>query len=267
MNSTMTRGTILKRDGTRFAGPVGCVQINQAFKVPPLRTSWKSNCEFGAWIVSRVRAKTVVDLGVDWGYSSFAFALPRGLGHTVFAVDIFLKEQCTQDATVLRAAARLGLNATVEVVPRLFHVARETFDAPVDVLHVDGTHRLPDVARGVRFTRGMRCPSAPAQVRYDYDEWSSLVPRTGVVLFHDVDANPGKSLFLSLDGFKYVLGEWQLGVLTQDGDLYADVARRWPGTPLERRVVPLDPAKFKLDGARMQGSVQHTCRNPAKQGH
>ena len=104
-------------------------------------------------------------------------------------------------------------------------------------------------------------------MRYDYDEWSSLVRRTGVVLFHDVDANPGKSLFLSLDGFKYVLGEWQLGVLTQDADLYADVARRWPGTPLERSVVPLDPAKFKLDGARMQGSVQHTCRNPAKQGH
>ena len=60
----------------------------------PLISAWRDNCAFATWLVERMGASVTVDLGVDWGFSSFCFAAAEhGI---VYSVDVFAKAHCSQ---------------------------------------------------------------------------------------------------------------------------------------------------------------------------
>ena len=44
-------------------------------KLASIPTAWGGHKNFATWLVSRLKAQTIVDLGVDFGYSTFCFAL------------------------------------------------------------------------------------------------------------------------------------------------------------------------------------------------
>ena len=50
-------------------------------------TAWRGHKNFAIWLASRLQAETIVDLGVDFGYSTFCFAL-ASTGH-VYGIDSF----------------------------------------------------------------------------------------------------------------------------------------------------------------------------------
>lgn len=50
-------------------------------------TAWTGHRQFAEWLVKFVNPKVIVDLGVDYGYSTFSFAIPR-IGH-VYGIDNF----------------------------------------------------------------------------------------------------------------------------------------------------------------------------------
>ena len=45
-----------------------------------IATAWRGHKNFAVWLASRLQAETIVDLGVDFGYSTFCFAL-ASTGH------------------------------------------------------------------------------------------------------------------------------------------------------------------------------------------
>lgn len=50
-------------------------------------TGWTDHITFAQWIVKRKNPAVIVDLGVDFGYSTFCFALPQ-IGK-VYGIDSF----------------------------------------------------------------------------------------------------------------------------------------------------------------------------------
>jgi hypothetical protein len=51
-------------------------------------TAWYGHRKFAENLVRFLNPKVIVDLGVDWGYSTFSFAIPR-IGHT-YGIDNFV---------------------------------------------------------------------------------------------------------------------------------------------------------------------------------
>ena len=50
-------------------------------------SAWKDNTDFAVKLVETFNPKVIVELGVDYGYSSFCFAYPK-IGH-VYGLDWF----------------------------------------------------------------------------------------------------------------------------------------------------------------------------------
>lgn len=184
-------------------------------------TAWRGHCWFAMWLVNRLRPSVVVDLGVDFGYSTFCFAAP---GHgVVYAVDIFGSDteqgghgqrssdhfrHVVERQQLLRHT--LGID-NAQLMPGSFEAAAKTFSQwqwPIDILHIDGLHTF-------------------AAVAHDYETWRPLLRKEGpwVVLFHDIGAFPEvRRFFDSLPGHKHsFMHSAGLGVLASDADLLSDV--------------------------------------------
>jgi hypothetical protein len=191
-------------------------------------SAWRGHGWFAIWLVNRVQPETVVDLGVDWGYSSFAFAAP-GYG-TVFAVDSFqqnydktpiskdilpplpLHDAFLSRQHALRAA--VGIDNVISM-PGTFEQAAAVFRRNrwgIDILHIDGVH-------------------TSTAVKQDFEVWSPFLRAGGVVLFHDIgSAKAVRRAFAGLPssaGQKLAfLHSGGLGVLTQNTSIMNDI-RAW----------------------------------------
>ena len=164
----------------------------------------------------------IVDLGVDFGFSTFCLAAP-GYG-TVYSVDSFTSStsagghgkrpedhfaQVEKRKQELRKAVCID---NVQLMRGTFAAAADTFRQwqwSVDLLHIDGLH-----------TR--------AAVKEDFETWHRYLRKGGpwVVLFHDIGSFPSvRSYFQSLQGgfkfmFKHSAG---LGVLASSKELIHDI--------------------------------------------
>ena len=114
-----------------------------------------------------MQPKVIVDLGVDYRFSSFTWAR-EGIG-TVYGIDSFEGDpeagfRDTLDL-VLKQAERLELK-NLELIKGYFSDVADTWDKPIDILHIDGRHRYEDV-------------------KEDYENWSRFVRPGGIILLHD----------------------------------------------------------------------------------
>jgi hypothetical protein len=130
---------------------------------------WKGHRKFAEWLVTQVKPEVTVDLGVDWGFSTFCFAMPR-IGH-VYGVDTFEGDQFTGGnhgsyEYVLNKQEKLIMKDNVTFIKGLFDEVAKTWDKQIDILHIDGDH-------------------AYESVKHDYETWSPFVKENGVILFHD----------------------------------------------------------------------------------
>ena len=173
-------------------------------------TGWKDHITFAQWIVKRKNPEVIVDLGVDWGYSTFCFALPE-IGH-IYGIDSFEGDEHagihnTYDY-VLEKQKELQLD-NITFIKGYFNEVAETWNKPIDILHIDGFHTYE-------------------AVKNDYETWSKFVKDDGIILFHDTMVFDRKfgvhKLFskinLSKTNFKFSYG---LGVISKDQDLINEI--------------------------------------------
>ena len=179
-------------------------------------TAWRGHRNFANWLVTVTRPKLIVDLGVDYGFSTLAFAEP-GIG-TVIGIDTFEGDEHCGSRDTLQAAIdnrnRLGRNNVI-LLRGWFHEINKHWVEPIDILHIDGRHKYEDV-------------------KTDYDMWCSFMRGSGVVLFHDTNVNSNsysfgvKEFFDNLPGPKFnFLNSYGLGVSSQDSSLIAWIADTW----------------------------------------
>lgn len=145
------------------------VRINA---VKNILSAWSGHFDFARWAVKRLQATTIVDLGVDYGFSTFSFALD-GIG-TVYGVDWFEGDahagfrDCYKE--VLNTKNTLGFD-NVRIIKADFNALAKTWNIPIDILHIDGLHTYE-------------------AIKNDYLTWRPFVREGGLIMFHDTLSFP-----------------------------------------------------------------------------
>jgi hypothetical protein len=134
-------------------------------------TAWYGHRQFAENLVRFLNPKVIVDLGVDWGYSTFSFALPR-IGHT-YGIDNFVGDDFvgTDELRkkynfVTMKREKLHLQDNLTLIEGDFNEVAQTWDKTIDILHIDGSHKYEDIKR-------------------DFETWSKFVTDNGIILLHD----------------------------------------------------------------------------------
>ena len=150
--------------------------IPSGWNYPP-----KSHREFVEWLINRIKPEITVELGVDYGYSSFLMALCQNnpvYGIDCFDVSVHGPREDDDYQFVMSVKEKLGLD-NLEIIKGYFDDVAKTWDKEIDLLHIDGLHDYENC-------------------KNDCDTWAPLVKEDGVILFHDTVSNPdGAGLFFS----------------------------------------------------------------------
>ena len=174
--------------------------------------TWRDHRLFADWLIRRKEPETVVDLGVDYGYSTFCFALP-GIGH-VYGIDSFEGDEHagvkkTYDF-VLKKKDELELD-NVTFIKGFFDDVVKTWNKQIDILHIDGLHTYE-------------------AVKNDFEKWTPFLKENGVILMHDtmVEGFGVKDFFkeitLPKTNFKHCNG---LGVVSKDINLINEINKNF----------------------------------------
>jgi predicted O-methyltransferase YrrM len=146
---------------------MGCDQITT--EKP---SAWTGHREFASWLVNKMKPEVIVDLGVDYGHSTFYLAAP-GIGQ-VFGVDSFEGDNHAgiRDTYeyVLTTKEKFGFD-NITVIKGLFDDVAKTWNQPIDLLHIDGLHTYD-------------------AVKNDYETWKKFLKEDSVIIFHDTVSFP-----------------------------------------------------------------------------
>lgn len=129
--------------------------------------NWEGHRAFAEWIVRKLNPKTIVDLGVDYGYSSFCFSLPN-IGN-VYGIDSFEGDNHAGKRDtyeyVLSKKKELELD-NLTIIKGYFDDVVKTWDKQIDILHIDGLHTYE-------------------AVKNDFETWIRFLNPNGIILMHD----------------------------------------------------------------------------------
>ena len=183
-------------------------------------SAWLSHAPFAFWLVSKLRPRSFVELGVGYGFSYLTFcqAVSRlDLSTRCFGVDHWKGDEHagSYPPDVLDTLKSYHDKKYL----RFSTLVRSTFDdvAPafeadsIDLLHIDGMHSYE-------------------AVKHDFDTWRSKLSRRGVVIFHDTNVREGgfgvyrlwNELAAIYPSFEFIHGHG-LGILGVGEDLPADL--------------------------------------------
>ena len=168
-------------------------------------TAWADHLFFVAEAVRHFEPQVIVDLGVDEGYSSFAFGthnIGKIYGIDSFAGDEHIGEKSTYDKVMnvySQIQADYGVN-NIEFIKGFFNDVAQTLDKKIDFIHIDGLHTYDAVSE-------------------DFNTWSPFCTSNTVFFFHDVMSFPytvGR-FFEGLEGYKFIRPQSNgLGVYSQN---------------------------------------------------
>lgn len=175
-------------------------------------SAWVGHEEWAISLVEAVRPTVTIDLGVDYGFSTFSFAYPK-MGH-VYGIDWF-----KGDRNAGFRNTYYSVMGTYEQLKQGFGINNITFiasdfrDAAVDlkkkldaadIIHIDGEHSYESVSQ-------------------NFHDFSAFFHEETVVLFHDTLSFPGTvgRFFQELDGFKLNRKEAHgLGIWTRSETMF-----------------------------------------------
>lgn len=187
-------------------------------RIQHLLSAWKGHEDFAVDLVKKVKPNVTVDLGVDYGFSTFALALPN-IG-TVYGIDWFQGDQYAGERDtfkeVMTELKQLKLDNVV-ILKDDFSKLAKRWKLPIDILHIDGDHDYESVKK-------------------NFEEWAPFVKPTGVILIHDTESFKDKvgrfyAEISDTEYFKYnFLHSHGLGVLTKDKLVFGWVSERAIGT-------------------------------------
>lgn len=166
-------------------------------------SAWKGHGLFAMRLVEVFAPKVTVDLGVDYGFSTFCFAYPK-IGK-VYGIDWFKGDEHAGLRDTLQLVNSLYSDlqeefgvSNVEFIQSDFTDAAKIWNKDINILHIDGFHTYE-------------------AVKSDYENWIKFCTKDAIILFHDVESFPetvGK-FFTELNGFKLIhTGSAGLGILT-----------------------------------------------------
>lgn len=182
--------------------------IPSGWNYPP-----KSHREFVEWLIKRINPEVTVELGVDYGYSSFLMALCQDnpvYGIDCFDVSVHGPREDDDYQFVMSVKEKLGLN-NLQIIKGYFDDVAKTWDKEIDLLHIDGLHDYENC-------------------KNDCDTWAPLVKEDGVILFHDTVSNPdGAGLFFSQLEVPKVnfTNSFGLGVASNNVDLIEEIKKEF----------------------------------------
>lgn len=139
-------------------------------------THWAAHVPFARWLVSELKPKTFVELGVENGHSFFNISESM---HKInsqskcFAVDSWLGDDFTSKYSeevyngVVRINQEIFKNQNILLRMQFDTALSEFADKSIDILHIDGSHTYQDVKK-------------------DFQEWLPKVSYDGIILIHDI---------------------------------------------------------------------------------
>ena len=178
--------------------------IPSGWNYPP-----KSHRGFVEWLINRIKPEVTVELGVDYGYSSFLMALCQDnpvYGIDCFDVSVHGPREDDDYQFVMDIKEKLKLD-NLEIIKGYFDDVAKTWDKEINLLHIDGLHDYNNC-------------------KNDCDAWAPFLEEIGVVLFHDTISNPdGVGLFFSQLEVPKVnfTNSFGLGVASNDSDLIEEI--------------------------------------------
>jgi len=152
-----------------------------------IETAWRGHEDYAYTLVEFIKPEVTVDLGVDFGFSTIAWALPN-IG-TVYGIDWFKGDDHAGIRNAKQVAEQhIADNEVTNVVlieGDFFDVAK-TWDKSIDILHIDGFHSYD-------FTKSV------------FEVWSKFVRPGGIILFHDTMSFPNDvgRFFNEIQGAKF----------------------------------------------------------------
>jgi UDP-glucose 4-epimerase len=168
-------------------------------------TAWAGHADLAIKLVEEFKPSTIVDLGVDFGFSTFCFAYPN-IGD-VYGVDWFIdnNESEYRDTynQVLEKYEELKKEhsiSKIEFIKSDFNELAKTWDKQIDMLHIDGLHTFE-------------------AVKNDFETWKKFTHEKSIILFHDIECFPNDvgKFFSSLTGYRFkIKGSCGLGIYTED---------------------------------------------------
>lgn len=184
--------------------------IKRIISVNP--TAWSGHFDFAIQLIKKMQPSVTVELGVDYGYSIFAFAYPK-LGR-VYGIDWFQGDihaglrNVEQEVKRLckEVENRLSIN-NIEIIKGDFQQIATEWTQTIDVLHIDGLHTYE-------------------AVKNDFETWSRFLNQDGCVLFHDIDCfQEVNQFFESLEGYKLRRsGSCGLGIWTNNYETFLKIS-------------------------------------------
>ncbi len=172
-------------------------------------TAWIGHADFAIELVQTFKPNVIVDLGVDYGFSTFCLAYPN-IGN-VYGIDWFQGDEMTGFRNTESLVAELysevkdkfGIS-NIEFIKSDFAEAAKTWNKKIDLLHIDGFHSYD-------------------AVKNDFENWIGFCNDDAIVIFHDVELfidTVGK-FFAECDGYKLInTGSCGLGILTKSEEKY-----------------------------------------------
>jgi len=183
-------------------------------KIKKITTAWVDHITFAEWIVEEKTPEVIVDLGVDYGYSTFCFGLPQ-IGK-IYGIDSFEGDEHTsiRDTYKFVNEKRNELEMdNITFIKGYFDDIASTWEIGIDILHIDGYHTYE-------------------AVKNDYETWGKFVKDDGVILFHDTcvfDRNFGVHRLLNeidLPKTNFTLSHG-LGVVSKDEKIIDKIKTRF----------------------------------------
>lgn len=190
------------------------MEINKYIdKLKKYPSAWLGHGLLAAQLVDDFKPNVVVDLGVDYGYSTFCFGY-HNIGN-VYGVDWFQGDQHagsrdTYDRVIeLYEELKKEHNlSNIEFIKGDFDEVAKTWDKQIDILHIDGFHSYE-------------------AVKNDFETWSKFCHDDSIILFHDTLSFPNTvgTFFEELDGFKInKTDSFGLGILTKSETIHNKIS-------------------------------------------
>lgn len=170
-------------------------------------SAWIGHAELAMFLVETFNPNIVVDLGVDYGFSTFCFAYPKigkVYGVDWFQGDIHAGHRNTYPIVIEKYTSlknEYGVS-NIEFIKSDFNELAKIWNTPIDILHIDGLHTYD-------------------AVKLDFDTWNKFTNENSIILFHDVESFPESvgRFFNELVGHKLIhTGSAGLGVYSRNID-------------------------------------------------
>lgn len=188
---------------------IPCIMNGNMDWIEQVVSAWTGHRKFAEWIVTQYSNPTVVELGVDYGYSTFVFANAlKGTTGTIYGIDLFAGDvhagyRNTYEGVLKNIKDHDVTN--IEIIMGDFTHVSKLWNKPINILHIDGLHTYE-------------------AVKNDFTNWSKFVDDNGIVLFHDTAIQHFgiKDFFRELSGGHrlYFTHSAGLGIYTKNEQLY-----------------------------------------------